>query len=398
MFGVVGTGLKAKAFAIEFRNQKKRHPETPDNVIAKRVAGLINDDFGGLHLQRLGRNPTLQHIFRLLALAPDWTESNIRSMVKAIKSGNKDETRMYRDFWAGIVMKGVMATVLANMVMAMFDEDDDEGQGVLGRFIRNYTIAAGAGKFRWLDVDITPIVKALGGESADRYFFSILGHFKDPLKFAIRNKRAARGERFSTFGLFNPKALFQHKAAIMTKMLWDYVTGVDYKDAAFTTLKELIGKDDKGVYKRKTVKKGKTYLPGDPKGGQLAGQTVAWKWGGGGIVNLEQMPSFIINQIKGWQPVQVQQMLGYVAGELDGFMAIGYSLGLGISKTYGRKPTSETVADYKELPFKKALEHYKNASKEMRKKFLPYLKGKLDRSTSKTKEDVMLYKKMLAER
>ena len=50
------------------------------------MANLINDDFGGLHLQRMGRNPTWQHILRLFLLAPDWTESNVRTMVKAINA------------------------------------------------------------------------------------------------------------------------------------------------------------------------------------------------------------------------------------------------------------------------------------------------------------------------
>lgn len=331
LFNVMGTGLKSKAFSIEYRNQLKEYPNENPNDIAKRVANLINDDFGGLHLQRMGRNPTVQHIFRLLALAPDWTESNIRTMVKAFKAGKEGKT--YRNFWAGVFAKGVTATILANLAMAAFDEDDEEGKGILGRFVRNYRIAGEEGKYRWLDVDITPLYKAFGGESKDRFYFSILGHFKDPLKFVVRNERSKEDGRLSTFKIGNTRAM-KHKSSVLGRLFLDYMSGTDYAERRFTTIKELMGIDtEKGVYK--TSRKGK-YKKGDPKWGKLKGQTVVWDYNKRGSVELEQLPSFLINEAKGSQPIQVQNLIGWVAGELDGFIALSNSLGLGVSKTYGR--------------------------------------------------------------
>ena len=177
LFGEFGAGLKAKSFIVEYRNMVKKYPDRDPNDIARDVANLINDDFGGLHLQRLGRNPTVQHIFRLFALAPDWTESNVRTMVKSFKAGGEEETRLYRRFWAGIFTKAAILTVLGNALMSGLDEDSEEGRGFIGRMTRNYRRAWKEGRMRWADVDITALYKMLGGKTDNRKYFSVLGHF-----------------------------------------------------------------------------------------------------------------------------------------------------------------------------------------------------------------------------
>ena len=86
-------GLKAEAFVLEYAHElqkanegytkgKSKIPPNPDKL-AEKVARLINADFGGLHLKRMGRNPTLQKVARLLLLAPDWcVASDIRVLAK----------------------------------------------------------------------------------------------------------------------------------------------------------------------------------------------------------------------------------------------------------------------------------------------------------------------------
>ena len=131
---------------------------------------------------RLERNPTTQYIFRLLALAPDWTESNVRTLVKAFRAGGPEETAMYRRFWAGILTKGVTATILANIVLGLGDDDDT---------VERFKKAWEAGNFKWLGVDITPIYRALGGKTEARKYFSLFGHFQDPMKFIFHPVRSA---------------------------------------------------------------------------------------------------------------------------------------------------------------------------------------------------------------
>jgi len=316
LFGELGAGLKAKAFAIEFRNLVKKYPNEDVNELAKISANLINDDFGGLHLQRMGRNPTVQHMFRIFALAPDWTESNIRSMAKSIKAGGTIEKKVYRRFWASILTKGLTITLLSNMFMAGLDKDDEKTKGMWERFVRNYKTSWEQGRLMWTGVDITPLYKMFGGETKERKYFSIFGHFIDPLKFILQPIRSA-----------------QYKGSVVSKLFYDALKGSDYAQRPFTTFKELMGVDkEKGVYK--TTRKG-YYKKGDPKWGKLKGKTVAYKFGGGGTLEYEQIPSYLLNELKGVQPVQVQNLISWWAGELAGFDAVLNSLGLGIKSTYG---------------------------------------------------------------
>lgn len=297
LFGEFGAGLKAKSFLIEYRNETKKHPNEDPNVIAKRVASLINDDFGGLHLQRLGRNPTTQHIFRIFALAPDWTESNIRSMVKTIsplrkvdgkwtKTVSKEELELYRSFWIGILWKGMAATALTNFLMAGGDIDE---------MAENYEKAWESGNYKWLKVDVTPLYKMFGGDTQRRKYFSILGHFNDPLKF------------------FNPKTALRaahHKSSVFGSAIHEARSGADWAGRKFTTLEELIET-------KETVKFG----PGAPLNISPTSKD-------------SQFYSFLVAQLIGTQPIQVQNLVGWLSGEMEGFDAVTNSLGLGVTSTY----------------------------------------------------------------
>lgn len=325
LFGKLGPYLKAQAFLLEYKSLSKKYDkqlksgEKTLDDLAKIAANLVNDDFGGLHLARMGRNPTLQHIFRLLALAPDWTESNVRSAVKAFKTG--EEGKVYRAFWARIAFKGLVASVLFNYLMSLFDDDED------GDFVGRYKQAWKNGKMRWMDVDITPIYRMTGGKADKRKYFSILGHFKDPAKFIAREKTKG--------GVPDPvRSLIksaQYKGSVLTRMMADGISGKDYKGSEFTTLAELLGIDDKGTYK--TNRKG-YYTKGDPKGGKLVGELTKWSMGGMKPLGLGQIPSFLIYEARQSVPIQIQNGISYTLGQMDGFDAVLSGAGIHISSTY----------------------------------------------------------------
>jgi GNAT superfamily N-acetyltransferase len=316
LFQKFGAGLKVKAALIEYKNALKEHPDMDPNERAKMVASLINDDFGGLHHQRMERSQTGQHIFRLFALAPDWTESNIRSMYKVFLKGGPDGTKdikaqkeVYRRFWASVITKGLTATILANLALSAGDDDD---------FWERYKKAWDEGHLRWLDVDITPIYKALGGETNARKYFTLIGHFKDPFKFVTAPVRSAH-----------------HKGSVLYSTVYELMSGKDWKGQRFTTFPEMFGFDDKGVYV--TSKKGK-YKAGDPKGGKLKWQLTTYKAGGsGGSPDYSQLPSYVLSQLRGLTPVQIQNLLARMAGEAEWFETIAKSVGLKVSSTYPNK-------------------------------------------------------------
>ena len=152
------------------------------------------------------------------------------------------------------------------------------------------------GHLRWMDVDVTPIYRLLGGKTERRKYFSLIGHFRDPVKF-----------------LKYPGRSFMHKGSVVGKTVYAALIGQDWRGRQFTTFNELVGCDDKK---------------------KLAGQTVGWKFGGAEPIGYTQLPSYIINQGRGYTPIQVQNLMAWTMGEIDAFDAITKSMGLMTATTY----------------------------------------------------------------
>ena len=321
LFKKYGAGLKMQAALLEHAQMLKKYPEMPANERAKIVANLVNDDFGGLNLERMGRNRTTQHVFRLLALAPDWTESNVRSMVKAFKKG--EEGKVYRTFWKRVAARGLGLTVALNFVLAAFD-DTSEGDDIVEKFANRYKRAWEKGNLRWLEVDITPIYQAVSGDKDNISYFSLLGHFKDPVKFVL-----------------NPIRSMNHKGSPIFKMGYEALTGENWKGRRFTTFDELIGEDNKGTYITDSKKYG--YKSGDPKGGKNMGELTAFDIRGGHAIDYTQLPSYVTSQIRNMMPIQAQNLTQYLLGEQEGFEALAKGLGINATVTKNENYLSTRV-------------------------------------------------------
>ncbi len=237
------------------------------------------------------------------------TESNVRTMVKAFKAGSKEEESLYRHFWASVATKGLTATAVASLLLSLADEDDP---------VERFKKAWDAGHFRWLSVDVTPIYqtlyKMMGKKPTEaRKYISLIGHFKDPVKF-----------------IFHPFRSAHHKGSVLYGMLYEAMAGTDWKGAKFTTMSELLGIDDKGYYLTNT----KAHKRGEEKGGQLQWQAVSYRASKQGTISVPQIPSYLLSQMKGVTPIQVQQFVGWLQGEIEGFDAVTRSLGMAGGSTY----------------------------------------------------------------
>lgn len=305
LFNKLGPALKIQAGILELKAELKRNQaelesgEITADEIAAAVANLMNNDFGGLHLGRMGRSQTAQHVFRLLVLAPDWTESNIRSAVQAFAKG--ETGYLHRMFWGRIAMKGLGATILFNLLLSAFDDDD---------FAERYKKAWKANRLRWLDIDITPIHKALGGDDDKRKYFSLLGHFRDPIKFTA-----------------HPFVSAKHKGSVVSRIGFDMMTGTDWAGRKFTTLGELTGITEDGKNSGRLVKYSREGLrPIEPS----------------------QIPSYALYEVRSAMPIPMQNLIAFLGGEMDAFDAITKSAGLMTATTYperragGRKQISRT--------------------------------------------------------
>lgn len=278
LFEKFGAGLKAQAAILEYMNSLKAFPEWTPQYRARMVSEYVNNAFGGLNLARLERDPTVQHIFRLGALAPDWTESNFNQFVKAFGTG--DEGKLYRRLWASVIARGMTATIAANLLMSAFDDKS---------FLERYKLAWEAGKFRWLDVDITPLAEALGAAPGKRRYFGIFGQFTDGLNWILHTA-----------------ATIDHKASPLANILVEALEGTDWKQDPFTTWQELSGLAAGGRLEGKLTKPAKSRGP------------IEWS----------QTPSFIMHQALSKLPIFAQNLVGYVTGQMDGFDALTKGVGL----------------------------------------------------------------------
>ncbi|HUT61895.1 MAG TPA: hypothetical protein VNA25_29000, partial [Phycisphaerae bacterium] len=205
-------------------------------------------------------------------------------------------------FWGRIAAKGLGATILANLLFSWWDDDD---------FLTRYKKAWEAENLRWLDVDITPLYRKLGGAKDSRAYFSILGHFRDPLKF-----------------IYRPGGSAGMKQSVLGRWHSDFASGADWRGRRFTSWDELLGIDDKGQYK--TSRSGH-YRKGQPKGGQLRGHLTAKAYGGRRGVGLGQIPSYLAYETYQSMPIPIASGIAWLAGEQDGFTSLARTGGFLVS-------------------------------------------------------------------
>lgn len=312
LFNRYAPGLKVMAFKFEFERQLKIHQKRIDtqiknigleakeyditkvpeliNQIAEKSANLINDDFGGLNLLRMGRNKDFQKLFRFTALAPDWSESNIRSMVKAVPfrknkvtgrwEFNGQDAEPYIKFWNRIFVKGLITANLINYAIngrSTFTNEDQD---------KNF------------DIDITRLVDP-DGKTAKKYYFSILGHFRDPLK-----------------AIYNPVKFIRNKASFILGQVIDNLTGHDYAKRPFSSTEELL--------KTKRFVKKSPYI--EPEKGF---------WG--------TLPSRTASYILSSQSIQVQNLIGWINGQVNGAEALSRSSGVPIETRWIPPNTAENL-------------------------------------------------------
>ncbi len=306
LFGKLFPGLQAMMYAAEVRNGVKKFPDADPDEIGQHAAELSNYNFGNINYARMGRNPTLQHIFQALFLAPQWTESNYKpalKLVQAMGQGDKVKTYFYRKFWASILLKGAAALLLGNLLLGLADDKNAW---------ERFKLAWQAGHLRWLGWDITgvyhKIYAALGIEpSQQRKYFSPLGHFLDAIKMVS-----------------HPILFLHHKGSPLYRFFHEAITGHNWKDQPFTSLGDLAGLTEGGKLKGHYVKEGKSQGP----------------------VSLSQIPSLLINQAREAVPIPAGNLIAWLSGEMDGFDALTKSGGSMVSSYTPKTDAQKLMGDY----------------------------------------------------
>lgn len=82
-------GLKARAYKSLVDRYADAYPNRGKSEIATMAAQHTNEVFGGLNYKLMGRSMAAQDLFRLGALAPDWLESELRSLHRSLGGDGK---------------------------------------------------------------------------------------------------------------------------------------------------------------------------------------------------------------------------------------------------------------------------------------------------------------------
>jgi len=282
------------------------------------------------------------------------TESNVNTAWKAFTGGTEQRQHFYRKFWASVLTKGLLATTVANFLLAFSDDDD-----LIERYKKAWR--AGPWKFRWLDIDITPLTRLFtDSEPEARRYFSILGHFKDPLRFVM--------------DLFGSA---MRKGSVFSRTLLSFFFAIDWKGHGFTRLDEFMGVDDKGLY----LVKSKEHAVGERKGGKLKGKLVSPQRGVRWGITYAQIPSFVMETLRGMTPIQVQAIITRMMGEIDSFDALMDMIGAHYGRTWTtpRRLTEEWKDEWIRtkraggslLPLKKRVDAYNEHQRRLGKEGEP---------------------------
>jgi hypothetical protein len=341
LFGKLGPHLKTMAALSEYVRLLDKHSDaiTAGTVtreeIAKGVATTYNNLFGGQNLKRLGefgRDPTVQHAFRLLALAPDWTESNLRLWASMFQRGMKGEVA--RAVMGRAFARAGAAVIGLNLALSTVDDKNA---------MERYGEAWKQGGLRWMDVDVTPILRAMGREKPERVYFGVVSALRDGIRAADSAleslglpslegapKTQPNGEPSKERKVGALEGYLSSKGSVLTRAALDFARGYDWQGKGFTSFGELLGIDDKGDYKRA----GAGHYIGQEKGGQLAGQLTSYKTESPGVVGPRRFPSYIGAQVRGNSPIPFQSAEAALAGEMDWALALGRSAGLDLKEEH----------------------------------------------------------------
>ncbi|MCE5185013.1 MAG: hypothetical protein LLF76_02685 [Planctomycetaceae bacterium] len=286
VFGTVIGNLKAyNAVANLMAALKENQQAIADGKIAeeeiyKGIASRMNNEFGGQDFAEAGIGPTFEHVLKMGLLGPDWTISNLRTLYKSIWGKTAFEKTTHRELLKVVAMSGLASTVALNLLISFWDDDD---------FFERYKKAWKAGGLKWLDVDITPIAKALG--SKERKYFNVIGEYKEPLKWLNKPSTQIRG-----------------KLSTILRPLVDAMFGEDFAHRSYTS------------------------------GGELfkTGKTTSWQsenkdtW----PIRWHQVPSWSLQSAMNGLPISMQIILLRAMGQADNTDLLFELAGLDVSTDY----------------------------------------------------------------
>ena len=219
-------------------NEAMSKVKDPDSI-AQAVARNINESFGGLNYQRMGRNPSLQRTSRLLFLASDWTESTFRQFFAAVAPNdliNKTIDKaigglpsppgtsdVARKIWGRMALRAVSATIAANFLINSWTQKDRDEY--LKMVKEGFSSVSQFRRLGWAGVRLNPIYEGLGSKipNNEQRIFNFFGQYLDPMRMVTA-----------------PDLTISGKSSPTMKMMTNLMTGSDYAGRPFSNARTLL--------------------------------------------------------------------------------------------------------------------------------------------------------------
>jgi hypothetical protein len=205
--------------------------KTEDDVF-RSVAGIANNNFGGIHLKRLGVSPGQFDMLRLLFLGPDWTASNFLTVAKLLSSKKAGgagansilsestlERQMYNAYWMRALGRSAAIIFVINLLMSAIDDESA---------IERLTKAYKKGGLKATMIDISPVIHMLGGNKEVDHYLNFAGVFTEPLRWAKE-----------------PVKSVYYKSSTVLKPVMEAFMGTDYKGQRPSPIQDI---PSKGLY------------------------------------------------------------------------------------------------------------------------------------------------------
>lgn len=372
LFQRLGVGLKLSTGKLLLERYMKQYPERDINEIAKEVSVMVNNEYGGIHLGRAGRNPTIQHLMHIAMLAPDWTETNFKIVLNAISSGHNTPKGSPEALKAELAKRFlgrafVTSTLLSGAINLILHRER-VGKVYEGMFFDNGRLSwKKFKKMRWFGgVDITPVFQFLaelpvvGDLITDREeikkqkkYFNLAGQIKDPLKYIIA-----------------PESL-QGKASPILGTIFDWIKGTNWQGKSYTSIQKLLEEGKTSKYEH------------IHKGG------VGWS----------KLPSFSLEQSYELMPIPLKALMGFSLGEARGLDALATLGGQHLETEYIEPSQSDKNED-KQSVLNAFYKEYKGQNWTVDTKFmgLPIQTGEGKTIKETPKEIKQWYEKKYGER
>lgn len=315
-----------------------------DKMIEMAVDFMISN-YGGMNWEKWRRSPNplvrlWAHPYtvmaqRILMLAPDWTNSQLLTLSKALRpSTNPLERKLYARFplvtgyIGNLIFRGSVLMLAGNILMDALtqlakDDDDDD----LYPESQYYDNVWKRWEYSWGKPVWKRILELYDIDARMLYLYTAK---EGEAERGVQKRWPILGHLTGIFAILTSSArIMKNKLGFYPRLGVSYITGTNFKGEIYTTWNEFVGKD---YEKRRFLKSGQLTFQFGPKWGQYKGKIT--KFGQPHPVQFSQLPSWAVDQSRQALPIQVQEVLNMMWGYSHLFESLPRMFGVGMESDF----------------------------------------------------------------